>query len=247
MSIEAIRALEIAAPAREDFGIERTRDLADGEEAAVVNGSAVVGFGPGISAQAQEDVLYSMQLAAARANKVASRDSDIEGWYHEYIRVLELTGWVVRGFAPVARVLDEGEVEMDKVALTILSAAVTGPAVAVLQAAVKALEGMADDSGFIRLFESFGQSDDVGNFQLGAVERGAGEELNLGIGAYQLKTRVRKKKILFIKWRRNEVDLWGGAANATFNQAAYATVREAVKEKLGPGRVDAIAALDIAL
>lgn len=246
-NVSAIEALDLELPAVPDIDIDRSKSIGDGDAAAAVNGSAVVAFGTGISAQEREDILYSMQLAAAASNKKANRETEIAAWYNEYIRVLGLTGWVVRGFAPQRRTMAEGDVDVDQVALTILAAAITGPALQVMKVAIEALKGMADDSGQIRLLEFYGADGKVGNFQLGAVERGAGDELNLGIGAYQFVMKQRKKKILFIKWRRQDVDLWGGAANATFNPAAYATVRKTVLERLGPSRIDAIAALDLAL
>lgn len=243
--IDNIRGLDLMIETPMDFDIALSRDFTDGAAGAAVNGSAVVAFSAGIPLQTQEDILYSMQIAAASANKKANRQSDIEAWYLEYIRVLELTGWVVRNWAPTRRSIDEAEVDVAQVALDLLATAITGPALVVMKVAVDAMKSMADDDGYIRLFEHYGADGSVGNFQLGAVEEGAAGELNLGLGAYQFTMSEQKKKILFIKWRRQEVKLWGGACNAVFSRAAYDEVRQAVKDKLGPSRQDAIARLDI--
>lgn len=244
-SVAQIYALDLMLEPAIDFGIQRSRDFSDGAASAAVNGSSVVAFSQGIPLQTQEDILYSMQIAAASANKKANRQSNIEGWYIEYIRVLELTGWVIRNWAPTRRSIDEAEVDVAEVALDLLATAITGPALVVMKAAVDAMKSMSDDDGYIRLFEHYGADGSVGNFQLGAVEEGAAGDLNLGLGAYQFTMSERKKKILFIKWRKQEVKLWGGACNAVFSRAAYDDVRQAVKDKLGPSRQDAVARLDI--
>ena len=243
--VNQIRGLDVAIESPLHLDIALSRDFTDGAASASVNGSAVVAFSAGIPLQTQEDILYSMQVAAASANKKADRQTNIEGWYLEYIRVLELTGWVVRNWAPTRRSIDQAEVDVAQVALDLLATAITGPALTVMKTAVTAMKSMADDDGYIRLFEHYGADGSVGNFQLGAVEEGAAGELNLGLGAYQFTMSERKKKILFIKWRTQEVKLWGGASNAVFSRAAYNEVRDAVKEKLGPSRKDAIARLDL--
>lgn len=247
MSIEQIQSLELKLESPLDLEIDRSKSLADGSEAAVVNGSALVAFGPDIELQTQQDILYSMQIAAGAANGKADRETDIAGWYTEYVRVLELTGWVVRNWSPSRRKTSEAEVDLAEVALDLLALAITGPALAVMKAAVTAMREMADDDGMIRLFEHYGANDRIGNFQFGAVERGAGKELNLGVAAYQFTLRERRKKIIFVKWHEKQVELWGGATSATFNEAAYAKVRQVVESKLDSDRLKAFAALELSL
>ena len=101
-------------------------------------------------------MLYSIQFAQRAASGATDRYKAVDDWYKEYNRVLEMTGWVLKGFAPTKQKVAEGEYEMAKAALSIIAAAATGPQSAVLVAAIKALEGMADEDGFITLFEHFG-------------------------------------------------------------------------------------------
>jgi hypothetical protein len=133
MSLEAIRSLHLAALDVPDLQIARARSVA-GQASAAVNAGSVVAFVAGIDAQDQEDVLYSIQFAQRAASGAADRYKAVGDWYKQYSRVLEMTGWVLQGFAPTSQKTAEGEYEIAKAALSIIAAAATGPQSAVLLA-----------------------------------------------------------------------------------------------------------------
>jgi hypothetical protein len=245
MTLEAIKALDVAPLDVPHIVIERAKSIS-GDPSAAINGGSVIAFVAGIKAQEQEDVLYSMQLAQRAASAVANRYREISEWYQKYTEVLELTGWVVTEFSPAEQELAEGQYEMAKAALSIIAAAATGPQTAVLAAAIKALEGMAKDDGFITLFEHFGAKGLVGNFQIGAVERGASGHLSTTLAAFQMNMAEHQKKFLFFKWRTRDIKVWAHAQSAKFNYDHYAPMREEIRQKLGRDARKAIAALPLA-
>lgn len=245
MSSTEISSLTLAPLDLPELEIARSRDVSGGNSASVDAGS-VIAFVAGVDAQDQEDILFSLQFAQRAASGVADRYNAIADWYREYSRVLELTGWVLNGFAPNKQDLAEGEVQIAKAALKIVAAAATGPQTLVLTAAIEALESMTQDDGFITLFEHFGIKGQVGNFQMGAVERGPGGQLSIRLGAFQMKMSEKKRKFIFVKWREHEVSVWADAQTATFNRAHYAGMRERVRQMLGAEAVDAIAAISLA-
>lgn len=244
MSLAAIKALKLAPLDLPDVHIARARSVG-GEPAAAINAGSIVAFVAGISEAEQEDILYSMQLAQRAASGKADRYAAVKDWYREYVRVLEQTGWVLKGFNPNAQKVDQSEFEMAKAALEILLAAATGPQSAVLVAAIKALEGMANDDGFIMLFEHFGAEGRIGNFQVSAVSRGAAGELATVIGGFQIEMTERQEKFLFFTWRDKGVSVWGDTTTAVFNRAAYEPLRETVREMLGKEARKAIAGLTL--
>lgn len=245
MSLKAIRSLRVAALDIPELDIARAKSVA-GQASAAVDAGSIVAFVAGIDAQDQEDVLYSIQLAQRAASGAADRYKAVGDWYKEYNRVLQMTGWVLQGFAPSSQKVAEGEYEIAKAALSIIAAAATGPQSAVLTAAIQALEGMAGEDGFITLFEHFGIDGYVGNFQLGAVEKDAVGALAMRLGAFQMNMSERKKKFLFVKWQEKEVSVWADVQTAIFNRTLYKSLRDGVKEMLGSDAKKAIAALPLA-
>lgn len=244
MSIASIQALTLAPLDLPDIELERTKSVG-GEAAAAINAGSIVAFAAGISAEEQEDILYSMQLAQRAASGVADRYSAVKDWYGEYLRVLAETGWVMGGFSLNAQKVDQSEVEVAKAALEILAAAATGPQSVVLLAAIKALKGMAKDDGFITLFEHYGAKGLVGNFQISDVQRGTAGELSIVTGAFQIEMAERQEKFLFFTWHKKGVSVWGDATRATFNRTHYATLRGTVREMLGKEARKAIATLPL--
>lgn len=243
-SIEAIRHLAVAALDIPDVEVERTKSVA-GAPSAAINAGSIVGFSADIGEQEQEDVLYSLQLAQRAASAAADRYTAVQDWYKEYVRVLEMTGWVMTGFNLNAQKVDQSEIEVAKAALEILAAAVTGPQSVVLLAAIKAMQGMAKDDGFITLFEHFGSRGRVGNFQMSDVQKDEAGTLSIVTGAFQIEMAERQEKFLFFKWHRKGVSVWGDAVKAAFNRTHYATLREAVRERLGKEGRKAIAGLPL--
>jgi hypothetical protein len=244
MSIASIRALKLAPLDLLDVQIERTKSVG-GEASAAINAGGIVAFAAGIGDQDQEDILYSMQLAQRAASGVADRFTAVKDWYREYVRVLAETGWVMAGFNLNAQKVDQSEIEVAKVALEILAAATTGPGSVVLLAAINALKGMAKDDGFITLFEHYGASGKVGNFQISDVQKGAAGELSVVTGAFQIEMAEHQEKFLFFTWHRKGVSVWGDATRATFNRSHYAGLRETVRQMLGKEARNAIAGLPL--
>lgn len=245
MSFDGFKNLKIAPLDLPEITIARAKGVG-GAPSAMVDAGSIVAFAGGVDAQDQEDVLYSMQLAQRAASGAADRYTKIDDWYREYSRVLQLTGWIVKGFAPVKQSVAEGEYQMAKAALEIVAAAATGPQTVILTAAIKALEGLAADDGFITLFEHFGIEGSLGNFQMGAVERGPDGALSMTLGAFQMTMSENQKKFLFFKWRTRDVTVWADAQAAVFNRKHYATQREQVEQMLGKDAQKAIAQLHLA-
>lgn len=207
-------------------------DIPTSDMQAAVNASTLLSFVDGIEGAEKDDVLYSIQFAQRAASAAHDRYIETPAWYRLYVDVLEQLGWAGEQFAFTATGESQSEVQMDKEALQIISAIATGNQLAVITKSIEALGAMADEDGAIDLFEF--QSSNVlgGNFQVGAVEKGANDLLSIALGAFYFRATERKKKFLFFKWRRKEVEFFTAAQRMVFNPGIYAVSREVVKERL---------------
>lgn len=216
-----------------------------GGEAAAINGASVIAFAAGIDSQTQEDILYSIQIANRAADGVAKAGEDMAAWFGEYARVLRLTGWTVTGIAPQQQTTSEGDVELAKEALGIITAAIGGALPVVLAAAISAMQKMADSSGFIKLFDHYGNKGKIGNFQLGQVDRGVGGDIGMTAGAFFMTLTEKRENFIFIKWHSKDVTIWADVQKNVFSKSQYANVRAAVIKKLGENANAAIADLNL--
>lgn len=212
---------------------------------AAVDAGSLISFVDGVEPQEREDILFSVQYAQRAASAAFDRFAESRSWYAKYIEVLEILGWAGEQFAFAEYRQDEGELQMDKAALAIITAVATQNQLAVITQSIKALEALADDDGTINLFEYQSSTEGSGNFQIGAVQRGASGTLSMALGAFYFRAAERKRRFLFFRWRQKSANFWTGAQKMTFNVALYDRVREAVSERLGQRALDYIAALPL--
>lgn len=223
------------------------RDLAGDlnlKSANVVDGSTV-SFQVGVPKQQQGDVLDSTLLAQLAANKAFDRETETEAWYGKYREVLENLGWVVSSFG-FSRLTDSGAtIKLDKVALQLMAAAVSGNELALLTQTLDALENMDDDSKAITLFDGSGSNAEGGNFQISAASLDPNNNVNMSLGTFYFKATEHKARFLFIRWKTHSINIYGSAQNVTLNERIYDQVRNAVTEKLGKKATALVASIDI--
>jgi hypothetical protein len=204
---------------------------AHGESAAINTGS-LLSFVAGVSGQEQQDVLYSVQLAARAASGAADRFTQTPLWYQKYVEVLENLGWASEQLVFSQFEQREGEFRMDQAALAVITAIATQNQLAVLRASVEALEGLAEDDKTIRLFDFHASLESSGNFQLGSVQRAESGALTMALGAFYFHALDERRRFLFFKWGRQQVHFWTAAQRMTLNTDFYALRREQVRAKI---------------
>jgi hypothetical protein len=224
-------------------GVASEKALPDKLDAAV-NAGSILSFVSEVDANERKDILYTVQLAQRVADKACDRFAETKTWYGKYNEVLEAVGWATEQYAFSAHKQEEGNLRMDKAALTIIAQIAIGNQLGALTASISALEQMADDQNAITLFDHYAAADLSGNFQLGHVQKSNGT-LSLALGAFHFRTTARRKKFLFFSWGRNEVNFWTAAQKMTFNTGIYNQVRGDVEKKLGDRAREYIAAIEI--
>ncbi|MGR3320709.1 MAG: D-Ala-D-Ala carboxypeptidase family metallohydrolase [Pseudooceanicola sp.] len=211
---------------------------------AAVDASSVISFVENLTAGQKEDVLlstlFAQRAADARHDPIAER----EAWYARYTEVLSVMGWTRESAPFEASQKMKGNGSFDKVILSTLAAVATGNQLKIVESAIEALRGLADDTGQIKLFDLETSTTEGGNFQIGSAEA-AGDVIALALGAFNFRFKDKKSNILFVSWGKNELDYWISAQKLALSPAIYADVREVVKMRLAETRKSAIFDIDI--
>lgn len=212
---------------------------------AVVNVGSVLSFVAGIKPQEMEDVLYSVQLAQRGASGAFDRFTQTRAWYQKYLEILENLGWTSEQLAFTNYEQKEGEFRMDKAALGIIAAIATQNQLAVLNSSLDALGKLADKDGTVSLLDFHASADGSGNFQIGAIERTDNGALTMALGAFYFKGLDERRRFLFFKWGKREIEFWTAAQRVTLNPVFYAKRRDAVAARLDADASSYIATLPL--
>jgi hypothetical protein len=248
-----LQALELATPrstrrtgGKSAFGsaVQRSGEAFDPTSAiaeqqqslsAAVSASSVISFVENLTPGQKEDVLlstlFAQRAADAKANPVEQRSA----WFDAYMELLSLLGWVREAAPFTSSQKMQGSGSFDKVILSTLAHVATGNQFKIVESAIKALRGLADDDGKIQLFDFETSRTTGGNFQIGGAEA-AGDVINIALGAFSFTYKDAKKNILFVSWGANELDYWLSAQKLSLSPAVYDGVRDMVKSRLDDTR-----------
>ena len=211
---------------------------------AAVSASSVISFVENLTPGQKEDVLLSTLFAQRAADAKANPVEQRSGWFDIYMDMLSLLGWVREAAPFTASQKMQGSGSFDKVILSTLAQVATGNQFKIVESAIEALRGLADDDGRIRLFDFETSQTTGGNFQIGSAEA-AGDVINIALGAFGFTYKDAKKNILFVSWGSNELDYWLSAQKLSLSPAIYDGVRELVKSKLDETRNRLILDIDL--
>lgn len=211
---------------------------------AAISASSVLSFVDNMRPGQKEDVLlstlFAQRAADAKADPVANR---LE-WYRVYKDTLGILGWVRQGGAFESSHKMNRQGSFDKVVLSVIARIATGNQFKILESAINALKGLADDDDKIRLFDLETTEASGGNFQVGTAEA-QGEVVSMALGAFNFSFTDRRKNILFVSWGGNNMDYWLSADRMVLSTAAYDEVRDVIKDKLKRSKLELVADIEI--
>ncbi|HEY9037683.1 MAG TPA: D-Ala-D-Ala carboxypeptidase family metallohydrolase [Roseovarius sp.] len=211
---------------------------------AAVNASSVISFVDNLTPGQKEDVLLSTLFAQRAADTKADPVKERAAWYDTYMKMLSLMGWVREAAPFEASQKMKGNGSFDQVILATLAQVATGNQFKIVESAIEALKGLADDDGKIELFDFETSSTTGGNFQIGSAES-SGDVVSMALGAFNFSFKDKKQNILFVSWGKNELDYWLSAQKLSLSPTIYGAVREIVASKLADTRKTLIADIDI--
>ncbi len=244
--LDYISSLKLAIPSKamEKLAVDQLTFNEESQSAKVVAGSTV-SFVTGVPKLKQGDVLNSTLLAQLAANYAYDRETQTEQWYQKYVEVLENVGWVITSFKFAHQKFTGTTVEMDKAALDILTAALSGNELVVLEATIKALKDSSEGSKAIKLFDSNGSSADGGNFQLATASSDPDGNVQMSMGAFYFSAAEHHTRFLFWSWATKDINMYAGSESILLNEQIYSTVRQAIIDKLGDKATQYVADLPI--
>ena len=242
-----VKGLELASPNRlEQLQLKAGQlNLSEEPDSAAVVAGSTISFVSGVPAQLQQDVMNSALLAQLAANKAYDRETQTVNWYDKYKEVLENVGWIIQDFSFSRQEAHGTTVEMDKVVLDILAAAISGNELAVLKATIDALRNADPNSNQIKLFENHGSSGESGNFQMSTARLNDQGSMEMSLGAFYFHAKESQTRFLFFSWSTKDLNLYAGSQTIVLNEEIYATVRNAITEKLGDKAKTFVDSLDI--
>lgn len=235
------------------LGLAASRDMSatqlptrseEAPSANAVDGSTV-SFVSGFPTVQKNDVLNSTLLAQLAANFAYDRETETEQWYRKYLEVLENVGWVLQGFAFAKYNSASASFTMDKVVLTIIAALATQVQLAVVTATLNALRQAGDSDKALEVFDAGGSSGPAGNFQISGATCDPDKNTSMTLGSFYFRTTEHRARFLFWEWNSQSTNMYYSSQSVTLNDQIYATVRQAVIDKLGENALKYVADIQI--
>ncbi len=249
--ITSIRALDLPAPssAARSIPMARAEAAAAGKPSANVDRGSLVAFVTGVSTGHRSDALNSTLLAAMASDKVYDRNNpqQVIQWYEKYTHVLQLCGWDTQQFSFQKYTASGSSFSINDAIIEIVTAAATGPEVAVVEAALNALRNLGSDNPWYEVWNQHSHSTNGGNFQIVPVSDTNGERntLVMEVSAFSFQTTEVDTTFLWTNYHSSDVKLQYGNQTMTLDEDVWDQVSAEVLSKLGDSDKSQIGNLSI--
>lgn len=208
------------------------------QQAAVI-GSNLLGFGSGMSAQEQDDVRNTFQLATLVANKLHDRDTQAQAWFGKFTSVLVDTGWLrltsrYSQRSDVSQSLKVANVLISLVQGAVATATSGTPLAAVLgKLAGDMLTSLPKTGEAFNLFERGSKTDRGAMVGVASCLKTPEGEILLALGMVDLSTARHDYDVLFFDWDSNEVTVNEAAVVLSVNASLITKNRDKIMTALG--------------
>jgi hypothetical protein len=201
---------------------------------AQVVGSGLLSFATGVTSEMRQAISDSALLAQLHANKQTAPGADPRAWFDAYLDVLANVGWVMQGLAWNDYSTKGVAAEVDEHIIEVLQAAL-GPgaaALAIVDAAIKALKGMQPDTSWLQIFSRESEHAQMARFQIGLVQPGEADDLRIDLLACLIKANKTLTQVLFFKFRKASASFEANSAAASLNKVSVAALQPAIQSKV---------------
>lgn len=237
--LAAIRALEIPSlpSVTPPPPMVRAEAVDPSKPGAAIDRGSLVAFVTGVSAGHRSDALNSTLLAAMASDKLYDRNDpeQVIQWYEKYNSVLQLCGWDAQQFSFQEYTASGSSFSINDAIIEIVTAAATGPEVAVVEAALDALRKLGSDNPWYEVWNQHSHSTTGGNFQIVPVSDSNGERntLVMEVSAFAFKTNEVDTEFLWTSYHSSSVQLRYGNQTMTLDEDVWDQVSATVLSKLG--------------
>jgi hypothetical protein len=246
-----VESVELPAPPATSIGVAKDPFDYDAAKAqAAVVGADLVAFVAGVTPEDREDIVNASLLAQLVAKKKVASPTSLDGWtrwYDAYFDVLSRIGFAIqdKGFSVYSEKSDDFQAHeaILEVATALLGNA--PGALAAITSTLKALQKMAPNESWIRLFNRESQSANTARFQTTLVGLDADGKLFVSLVAFGLEATTKVTQVLFFKFKANTVKLQEHSGKVSINRDVLAGVRDQVAQKLGAVANEYVRGLEI--
>lgn len=208
------------------------------QQAAVI-GSNLIGFGSGMSAQEQDDVRNTFQLATLVANKLYDKDTQAQGWFGKFRSVLVDTGWLTLTSRYGQRSDASQSLKVANVLVSLVQGAVATaisgtPVGAVLgKLAGDVLANLPTTGEAFNVFDRGTKTNRGSMVGVASCLKTPEGEILLALGAVDLSTAKHDYDVLFFDWDANEVRVYEASMVLSVNARLMALNRDKIVAALG--------------
>lgn len=209
-------------------------ELKDSQAQVLVAGSGLIVAADNVPAQTREDLVNCTLFAQLAASGEVPDAKKIMSWYDAYFRWLMVLGWAQsdRQFQDYKFSGQHAEAHkaIEKVLVALL-----GPqaaALVVVEAALQALQAMEENSPWLTLFDHQSKVEKAARFQVATAQPEANGLLQTALVAFNLTAKANFTQVLFFRFSSSSTNLKYAAGKATIYEAALATQRTQIAQRL---------------
>ena len=213
-------------------------ELKGAEAQSLVVGSGLIIAAENVPEQTREDLVNCTLFAQLAASGTVSDQTNVPQWYGAYFRTLTALGWAQSDTQFEEHTFGSQNAEAHQAVMEVV-AVLLGPqaaALAVVMAAIDALQSMNENRPWITLFDRESKTGRSARFQVATAHVAAGGLLQTALVGFDLKARSTLTQVLFFKFKSSSASLKYAAGRATIYEAALADQRAAIAQRLAAYR-----------
>jgi hypothetical protein len=227
---------ETVRPMTRMASISMTSVQSDNESSAVL-GTTVAAYDEALSDEDREAFDDTILFAEMRADTYYNRETQRREWYGEYSKALTNCGWPTMSDPYKEYISRDLNFTMDEAALQIIALAAGADKLKVLPLISAAFNSLEKNDGALKLIELKSKQNKSGNLQVVPCVLLGGRPTMIAC-AMQMEAKELITKILFFKFRGEEVKIYTAATRRTLNRRAYNVVKDVVQGAVDKARLD---------
>lgn len=212
-----------------------TTEIAD--ESAALLGSTVVAYDEAVSEEDRESFDDTILYAEIRADKLFNRETQRREWYGEYSKALTMCGWPTLNDPYKEYISQEMNFTMDEAALKIIAVAAGVDKLKILPLISGALDKLEKNDGAIKLMELKSKKNKAANFQLSPCIVSGGRA-TMTVCAMQMESVDAIGKVLFFKYKAEDLKLYNAATRRTLNRRAFNVAKDVIQAAVDKYRLE---------
>ncbi len=238
------------APARRTGMLADTPpvELKTTDAQSLVVGCGLIAAAEKVPVQTRQDLVDCTLFAQLAATAAVADPDQVERWYHAYFRTLTALGWAQSDTQLQNYEFEGKNAQAHEAILGVLSV-LLGPqaaALAIVKAAVEALQAMSENRPWLTLFERESKLGKTARFQVTTAQIDPDGLLQVALVGFGLQARSTITQVLFFKFASSSTRLTYAAGKATIYEAALESERAAIAARLAAYRAGYIGEVKLA-